>query len=390
MFKHHSTPPHIQIFRLFPSTRRTHTKSKSGCFECKRRKQKCSEHKPRCLGCVKRGVNCVYAAQARTKIRHSNSAESLQPSTGKEGRLIIPPSIDAQGSGCFDQDDMLLWHHFITCTASTFSDPWKVEVPSLAVSHHFLMQGILATAALHLAYFRPSQKSSYLYTSARHQGLAMRDFQLIMPAITPENCNAVFAFSTLLVVHSLTSQFNEQQNSPSSPNQGLESIGAWIALLRGCTTVYLSARASIRSGPFRRVAEFHVPETPSDDADDRSLCRLSRNLLTDSEMIQVSSEDEIETYRRCIHQLRLTAAASCTADPLLDYRAIMFCWATRIPGDFLRLFNERRPPALVIMGYAWMLLKRGDGLWFMEGQPEAMLESLRAELSPKWQRYLEL
>ncbi|KAK5053801.1 hypothetical protein LTR84_001763 [Exophiala bonariae] len=321
--------------------------------------------------------------------KYPNRAESIQPLPWKEAGL--PPSIAAHGVGQFDQDDMLLWHHFITCTSSTFSDPWTVDIPAVAISHHFLMQGILATAALHLAYLQPPHSSRYLYTSARHQDLAMKGFQLVMPAVTPENCNAVFAFSTLLLVHTLTSQFNEYSSSPPRPGQDLESIRAWIVLLRGCTTVYLSARTSLEAGPFgRRLAEFRVPEVPTDNAYDKRLRRISQTLLTDVEVMEMSSEDEMDTYRASIHQLRLTSAASCNADPLLDYRAIMIVWATRLPDQFLRLFNDRRPPALVIMSYACMLLKRGEGLWFMEGRIDTMLNSLRAELSPEWHWYLDL
>lgn len=390
MSKQSGAASHIQVFRLFPSSRRSHTKSTFGCRECKRRKQKCSEEKPSCQICAKRRLDCVYPAQTTRKARHLNEPGSIRPSTWKAVCPSMPESIGAKGSGCFHQDDMQLWHHFITCTALTFSTPWKDGVPAVAVAHDFLMHGILAISALHLAYLFPSQQDRYHYVSAHHQVLAMSDFQLVMSAITPENCNAVFAFSTLLLVHGLIPQSNEQSKMSGSPGQGLKRVSAWVVLLRGCTAVYLSAQVFIQSGPLGALADFHVPEAPTDNANDRKLCRLSQHLLTDPLVLQSSSEDELETYRACIHQLRLTAAASCTADPLLDYKAVMLAWAARMPDRFARLFHEHRPPALIIMSHFCMLLKSSEALWFMEGHPSAMLNGLKLELPPEWHRYLEL
>lgn len=383
-------PFYTQVFRLFPSTRRTHTKSTFGCRECKRRKQKCSEEKPTCQSCAKRHMSCIYPAQMRRKARHINEPGSIHPSACKAVAPSIPTSIGAKRSGRFDQEDMQLWHHFITCTALTFSSPWQDRVPAVAIAHDFLMHGILAISALHLAYLCPSQQDRYHFVSAHHQVLAMSDFQLVMSAITPENCNAVFAFSTLLLIHGLIPQSDEQSKLPGTPGQGLKRVSAWVVLLRGCIALYLSAQACIESGPLGALADFHVPKAPTDNVNDRKLCRLSQHLLTDPLVLRTSSEDELETYRACIYQLRLTAAASCTANALLDYKAVMLAWAARMPDHFARLFHEHRPPALIIMSHFCMLLKRSEALWFMEGHPSAMLNGLRLELRLEWHRYLEL
>ncbi|KAK0706829.1 hypothetical protein B0T26DRAFT_655867 [Lasiosphaeria miniovina] len=42
--------------------RRGHTKSRRGCFNCKRRRIKCQETRPACGHCVKTGLNCEYPA----------------------------------------------------------------------------------------------------------------------------------------------------------------------------------------------------------------------------------------------------------------------------------------------------------------------------------------
>lgn len=388
MSQQERAPSHIQIFRLFPLARRAHTKSKGGCCECKRRRQKCSEEKPTCFGCSKRHLPCVYPAQTNGTTKLSKKKATVRLSA-----LVGSPVCSRTGPkslGYFDKDDMLLWHHFITCTALTFSAPWKTEIPVISGHHDFLMHGILATAALHLAYLHPSQKSRYLYVSAHHQDLAMGDFQLAMSDITPENCNAVFAFSTLLVVFILTSQSYDDTGLPGNTVQGVQNFATWVVFLRGCISVYLSARPCIESGPLSSLADFLRPEAPTDDTEDRGLCQLSGDLLTDFSVLQSSSEDEIETYRASIFQLRLAVAASCTVDPLLNFKAMIFAWPIRIPELFIQLLNDHRHPALIIMSHFCMLLKRCETLWFMGGRPGAMLESLRLELAPEWHRYLNI
>ncbi|KAK0635061.1 hypothetical protein B0T17DRAFT_29195 [Bombardia bombarda] len=40
--------------------RRGHTKSRRGCFHCKRRRIKCQETRPACGHCIKTGLKCEY------------------------------------------------------------------------------------------------------------------------------------------------------------------------------------------------------------------------------------------------------------------------------------------------------------------------------------------
>ncbi|KEF50812.1 uncharacterized protein A1O9_13136, partial [Exophiala aquamarina CBS 119918] len=293
------------------------------------------------------------------------------------------------GLGAFDIDDMILWHQFITSTALTFSRPWKSEIPVLAGSHDFLMHGILATAAMHMAYLHPEQYSQYFYKAASHQYLAVGPFRASMLAVGPDNCNAVFAFSTLLVILSLNSQNCEATVLSSTINQACRDLVTWIIFLRGCGSLFLSLKHYIELGPLSPLASFCLPtEVAIRSDDDRAFCRLSEDLLTDVLVLQASSKEELEAYRRSIYQLRLTAAAPWSGDSLTNLKTIMLAWPNRIPDLFIRLFDEHRPPAMIIMAYFCTLMKRFDGYWYMEGRADAVLNALRLELAPEWHKYL--
>lgn len=45
-----------------PIPRKGHTKSRRGCFNCKRRRIKCNERHPECNHCIKAGLHCEYPA----------------------------------------------------------------------------------------------------------------------------------------------------------------------------------------------------------------------------------------------------------------------------------------------------------------------------------------
>ncbi|KAF4947931.1 hypothetical protein FSARC_13863 [Fusarium sarcochroum] len=48
--------------RRRPVPGRGFRKTRRGCFNCKRRRVKCSEHRPECLGCRRMSLDCVYPA----------------------------------------------------------------------------------------------------------------------------------------------------------------------------------------------------------------------------------------------------------------------------------------------------------------------------------------
>ena len=57
--------------RRKPIPSKGHKKSRRGCFNCKRRRVKCSEQLPRCAHCSRMGVNCEYpAAPSRNSSPH--------------------------------------------------------------------------------------------------------------------------------------------------------------------------------------------------------------------------------------------------------------------------------------------------------------------------------
>ncbi|KAI0453201.1 C6 zinc finger protein [Xylaria acuta] len=116
--------------------RRGHTKSRRGCYNCKRRRIKCQETRPSCGHCVKTGLKCEYP---------------LVPQITHQPQHQIP---------LFSLQDMRFFQHFLlTCSPHQplgNDSIWTHEVPCLSQNYEYLMHAILGLAASDLMIQDPS------------------------------------------------------------------------------------------------------------------------------------------------------------------------------------------------------------------------------------------
>ncbi|KAK5997010.1 Zn(2)-C6 fungal-type transcription factor afumD-like protein [Cladobotryum mycophilum] len=110
--------------------RRGHTKSRRGCYNCKRRRIKCQETRPACGHCVKTGLKCEYPST---------------PQITHQPHHQIP---------LFSLQDMRCFQHFLTQCYPHHplkqEEIWTHEIPCIAHNHEFLMHAILGFAASEL------------------------------------------------------------------------------------------------------------------------------------------------------------------------------------------------------------------------------------------------
>jgi hypothetical protein len=104
-----------------PIPRKGHTKSRRGCFNCKRRKIKCQETQPGCGNCEKAGIVCEYPRLVQQHQQHPESSIVRQPQAM---------------NASFSLTDMRLFHHFIVRAYPHLpvgaDAVWTLEVPAFA------------------------------------------------------------------------------------------------------------------------------------------------------------------------------------------------------------------------------------------------------------------
>ncbi|KAJ3473194.1 hypothetical protein NLG97_g10460 [Lecanicillium saksenae] len=106
-----------------------HRKTRTGCFNCKRRRIKCKEERPACRNCVKSGYTCEYPAAARL--------------------YVAPDQVPR-----FTMLDMHFFQHFLLQCSPVYplgnEQVWKHDVLCLSHNHDFLLYAVLGFAAADL------------------------------------------------------------------------------------------------------------------------------------------------------------------------------------------------------------------------------------------------
>lgn len=147
--------------------------------------------------------------------------------------------------------DLELLHNYTTHTATTLHTDhtarilFQITVPQLGFEHEFVMRGVLAISALHLARFKPEKRDFYMSLAVRHQEIGLRTATSIIPSITEENCSAVYIFSTMAFFFALA--------SPRKPGDflmiGENGEADWLFLIKGTRYIMESSPGRLDEGP---------------------------------------------------------------------------------------------------------------------------------------------
>lgn len=223
------------------STRRWHTKRKTGCKNCKKRHIKCDEDRPNCANCQRAGVVCTYD---QLKVPSPSSpAHSASPAGSTASTLVY------EHLPTFDMLDLSLMHHYTVSTSTgLFAGQdsqviWQEVMPSQAQSNPLLMHGILALASMDLARTRPNERQIYATRALAHQNAGTRLFRNMLEQLRPSDSHSIFIFSMILPL--LAFAFPHACDDPPD----FDGILDLFSLLRGCKTVWLLNPELVAASP---------------------------------------------------------------------------------------------------------------------------------------------
>lgn len=140
-------------------------------------------------------------------------------------------------------NDIALYNQFIDSTNHTLTPYpnskklWQTAIPQMAYEHDFLKYGIFACSALHLAYLTPSHRQQYQMIAAAYQDQALHLFRAAIASLKDSNCNALLAFSQLLVVHCFA--FEEQDEGLLFVKRKHDlGLPEWLQIIRSSCTMF--------------------------------------------------------------------------------------------------------------------------------------------------------
>ncbi|MCJ1281755.1 hypothetical protein MMC26_001078 [Xylographa opegraphella] len=359
----------------------------------------CDEKRPVCGHCVKQRRRCEFSGEsadpsnAREPLHGASCSPNDHPAQPEDvaaslstpstpGTLgVVPPNAQPHVlTDAFLLDLSLMRHYALTTSLllagrTSFNVYWQDVIPQEAESHPFLMHGLLAITALHLANSHPSQQRFYYDVAVRHQDMAIILFRPTLSALTEENSAAVFAYSAVAAMIA----FALPQVSGTPPADPIADLLAIFKLMRGIYAVLDVARGSIarsKLGPLIAFEQDLAMLPAPTDAVGALHALAERN--------RVATEDELvrEVYGSVIRNLLSVFEQQLTS---MSSRARAFSWPIMITSAFPVALARREPMALAILAHYGVILHDSRECWWFGTWGRWVVDAVSGALPQEWQ-----
>ncbi|KAL4916071.1 hypothetical protein BDW62DRAFT_110950 [Aspergillus aurantiobrunneus] len=381
-----------------PCRRSYKASSRHGCLECRDRRIKCGKEQPQCSPCLSRNLECEYLPPASTslpwpKIKSRSSTPSLPPSARASPSVVEPafiaqyqdlmePSVPGSPSKELNIQDLELMMQWCTTTYrsvsrnSSVESIWQAIVPREAMHHPFLMHGILALSALHLAVTSGGDiKDQYIRTSKAHQRQAKIDLTRVSGNLKPHHYNAAFTLSNVMMVYSFAlpeitghtlgqSRVDEVYQVFQSTRMSrdvLSNITDWVG------TSELQPLFQLEKGQPR------MPDTSRLAI--MSLAQLNANLA------QQDPHHDKDLYDTTIRHLGYSLDKVSRGTETM---IVAFQWIFQVPSKYMELYRQREPFALVILAHYAVILHFLRRHWWMGEWSLRLIQEIGQHLDANW------
>ena len=284
-------------------------------------------------------------------------------------------------------------HHFTSVVALDLANSespeatalWQVHAVKLGLKHEFLLRGILAVSAFHLAYIYPARRAEYELIGTTHQSLGLTEFQSTLANVDETNCHALFAFSCLLIVLAFAASTKDKSGDFT------HDVLHWFYLLRGANMVLNMHHETIRCSFLKplldemahmdNIAAYRFPDTEQITKLFR-VCGSADHDKDTAQAIDLAIHSLLSTFiQASLLKTRGNATVLAT-----------FVWPINLSPKFLDLLSEKQPEAMVILAHYCVLINWAetnvDETWFIAGWAKYMLETIKESIPNTWQEQL--
>ena len=242
---------------------------------------------------------------------------------------------------------------------------WQITVPQIGFTSEFVMRGILAIAALHLARLRPSRKEFYMAKGNLHHQLGLRMATSMLPSISEENCSPLTVFSGLAAIFAMA--------SPRTPEDFLlvndNGLADWMILMRGMSSIIDSSKPALHTGALSQMFQSgHRRFTVRSNEPFKLGSDHDNQVQALQQRIMDSCRDprQAEAYLGALSELRKSFTVLYTY--IDTYEATdAFIWVFKIPEAYLELLKEKDQDALCIFAFFCVVMHQLSALWWAQG-----------------------
>lgn len=285
--------------------------------------------------------------------------------------------------------DLKLLHFWIMNTSLTMSARsqdyvWQNVIVELGFQHSFLLRGILACAAVHMAGFRAAETEELLTLSSAHMGIAVSALRVEIERPDPATCAPVFALACLLVVHSLGLA---QVKPPSDAIGQLFHMMRLINGVQACAAPHWDRILQSEVAPIAKSIDRSLGPTESVD----EVVRL-KDLVR--QVVQADSPIR-EDYLHAIDELHFAFLGvryyTQSTEKAYEKPTVSFvmAWIALVRPAFLERLYGQDELALVILAYYAVLFRLQDSSWWMRGWAGWVLNAVRARVGERYRSWLQ-
>ena len=378
--------------------RKTHTKSRMGCIECKRRHLKCDEGRPICRKCTFSHRECFYPSSSKEQPDQSTDIASSEAATILSARSPDCPSANAvinldrhsvllNPASVINIHHVELFYHFTTDTCQTIAissshvDIYKRMVTERAFQQPCLLAEIIAFSACHMSLKRPDNAAIYHEIASSQQTCALAEFNGILNSVDETTCLDVLLFSHLIALHVFWDIFASIDDDFSV---FLDRLLGCIRMLRGINVVIRTwwnflVQTELGAIILNADQQQNTPKPSSQECDHLRAMVDDADISVTSMGVYCEALDSLQTY---------FDSENVFATPANSTHQV-FAWLVVASEGYTDLLDQRRPEALVILAYYALLLHRRDQSWVIGDAGKRLLMHIRSYLGRRWDRWLE-
>lgn len=242
--------------------------------------------------------------------------------------------------------------------------------------HPFLMRGILAASAIHLARIRGDHnRPMYNSLAVAHLNRALALFRELLGDINASNAKAMFSFASVVVLY--TFGFPREPDS-SHPWTSIDDLYQVLVLIRGIQQVINTASTSLFDSDFSPLLQL----------EEREPCLPDDARLALEELLEANNtcgaHDEAhgtEVYEDAVY--KTMDAMSMIHQDLISI-STAGRWAIRLKPEYLGLVRDHAPLALVILSYYCVILHYLRHHWCLDIWGSRVSRAIWSVLDDQW------
>lgn len=356
--------------------RGAHKKSRQGCRNCKLRRVKCDESRPKCQKCTTFGVSCNYDPKTpdlQMSFDGTSTIKGPQKLLYSSDQTLVSaisiptllhPTIVLDNNPTFPLDKQSLdrltrfqMRTVLSIGTARAASLHQVETVRLACLHPYLMHVVQTLTAIHDRYLSSSPDSGLIFYHLS-RAAALFNEKLSTP-IQPQDRDPIWATAALLGIIALSSieASTPEEAWPLKPSD--PSDLEWIKMSQNKKTIWNIANPLRPDSIFHSLAQDYATSIMRSSPDISGIKTIPPAFIHLYGLDNASTAEN-NPYYSALHALTPLFRGECempTTWPFITF-------ISHIPPEFSKLLERKDPRALLLLAYWYATVCKS--VWWIE------------------------